>query len=153
MTTSQIVRHCRDAGRGASAFDVITIENAEANAAGAEAAGLPVIVQVSENAVRFPRGQFRPIAAAAAEIARTARLPVSLHLGHVVSTELLHAAAAGGFASVMFDASTADYAAKVAATCSSVKSRTAMLDHDLITRLREAVTVPLVLHGSSGVCR
>jgi fructose-bisphosphate aldolase class II len=30
-------------------------------------------------------------------------------------------------------------------------SRTARLDHDLIARLRAAVPVPLVLHGSSGV--
>jgi fructose-bisphosphate aldolase class II len=29
--------------------------------------------------------------------------------------------------------------------------RTAALDHDLIARLRDAVPVPLVLHGSSGV--
>jgi fructose-bisphosphate aldolase class II len=30
-------------------------------------------------------------------------------------------------------------------------TRSAALDHDLITRLWEAVPVPLVLHGSSGV--
>jgi fructose-bisphosphate aldolase class II len=30
-------------------------------------------------------------------------------------------------------------------------SRTAKLDHELIARLRAAVPVPLVLHGSSGV--
>jgi fructose-bisphosphate aldolase class II len=30
-------------------------------------------------------------------------------------------------------------------------SRTATLDHDLIVELRDAVPVPLVLHGSSGV--
>jgi fructose-bisphosphate aldolase class II len=30
-------------------------------------------------------------------------------------------------------------------------SRTAVLDHELIAALREAVPVPLVLHGSSGV--
>ena len=30
-------------------------------------------------------------------------------------------------------------------------TRTATLDHDLITELRKALPVPLVLHGSSGV--
>ena len=30
-------------------------------------------------------------------------------------------------------------------------SRSAVLDHDLISRLRDAIPVPLVLHGSSGV--
>jgi len=29
--------------------------------------------------------------------------------------------------------------------------RTAVLDHELISRLRDALAVPLVLHGSSGV--
>ncbi len=33
----------------------------------------------------------------------------------------------------------------------AMTSRTAVLDHDLIARLRAAVPVPLVLHGSSGV--
>ena len=33
----------------------------------------------------------------------------------------------------------------------AMTSRSASLDHDLIARLREAVPVPLVLHGSSGV--
>jgi len=33
----------------------------------------------------------------------------------------------------------------------AMTTRSAMLDHELIARLREAVPVPLVLHGSSGV--
>jgi fructose-bisphosphate aldolase class II len=33
----------------------------------------------------------------------------------------------------------------------AMHTRTAKLDHDLIARLRAAVGVPLVLHGSSGV--
>jgi fructose-bisphosphate aldolase class II len=33
----------------------------------------------------------------------------------------------------------------------AMTTRTAVLDHDLIARLRAAVPVPLVLHGSSGV--
>jgi len=33
----------------------------------------------------------------------------------------------------------------------AMTSRSAALDHDLIARLRDAVPVPLVLHGSSGV--
>src|SRR6185437_10376780 len=33
----------------------------------------------------------------------------------------------------------------------AMTTRTARLDHDLIARLRAAVPVPLVLHGSTGV--
>ena len=97
------------------AFNVITLEHAEAIAAGAERAGRPAILQVSHNAVRFHGGQ-RPIAAAAAEIARASDAPLSLHLDHVESIELLAAAADAGFSSAMFDAGALPYADNVAAT-------------------------------------
>ena len=40
-------------GHGLGAFNVFSLEHAEAIVAGAEAAGLPVVLQVSENAVRY----------------------------------------------------------------------------------------------------
>jgi hypothetical protein len=51
------------------AFNVITVEHAEAIVTGAEDADLPVILQISENAVRFHDGRLAPIAAAARRIA------------------------------------------------------------------------------------
>ena len=57
-------------GTGIAAFNVITLEHAEAIAAGAEEAGLPAILQISENAVRFHGGRLGPVALAAAEVAR-----------------------------------------------------------------------------------
>jgi fructose-bisphosphate aldolase class II len=175
---------------------------------GAEAAGLPVILQISENAVRFHHDRLAPIAAAARRIAEAAAVPVGLHLDHVESDDLLAEAAPNGFGSVMYDASKRAYASNVAATSAAVArcraaglwveselgeiggkdgahapgartdpaeaaayvaatgvdalavavgsshamhTRTARLDHELIARLRDAVGVPLVLHGSSGV--
>jgi catechol 2,3-dioxygenase-like lactoylglutathione lyase family enzyme len=57
------------AARGAvAAFNVITIEHAEGIVAGAESAGLPVILQLSENAIAY-HGQARAIAAATVELA------------------------------------------------------------------------------------
>ncbi|MFI5893676.1 ketose-bisphosphate aldolase [Actinoplanes sp. NPDC051513] len=109
------------AARGAvGAFNVITIEHAEAIVAGAEAAGLPVILQVSENAVRFHHGRLAPIAAAARSIADAANVPVGLHLDHVESDELLDQAAPNGFGSVMYDASRRPYTENVAATTAAV---------------------------------
>jgi fructose-bisphosphate aldolase class II len=190
------------------AFNVITVEHAEAIVTGAEAAGQPVILQISENAVRFHHGRLAPIAAAARSIAESAGVAVGLHLDHVESDELFDLAAAHGFGSVMYDASKRVYADNVAATAAATRrghlhglwveselgaiggkdgahtpgvrtdpgeaaafvaatgvdalavavgsahamhTRTARLDHDLIRRLRAAVPVPLVLHGSSGV--
>lgn len=203
-----MVLAARDAGRGVGAFNVITVEHAEAIVAGAESAGCPVVLQVSENCVRFHGGALLPIAAAATAVARSAAVDVALHLDHVVDRELLVTAAAAGFGSVMIDASAEPYERNVATTAAvttwahqrglwveaelgevggkqgahvpgvrtdpaqaaafvaatgvdalavavgsahAMTTRTAELDHELIARLAEAVPVPLVLHGSSGV--
>jgi fructose-bisphosphate aldolase class II len=208
VTTREIVEAAGRDGGGAAAFNVITLEHAEAIVAGAEAAAAPVILQISENAVKFHRGNLFPIAAAAAAVATAAKVPVSLHLDHVEDADLLHQSAAAGFSGVMFDASKLDYRENVTATADAVTwahreglwleaelgaiggkdgahapgvrtdpgeaakyvrdtgvdglavavgsshamtDRTAQLDHQLIAALREAVPVPLVLHGSSGV--
>jgi fructose-bisphosphate aldolase class II len=208
VPTRQIVDDARTRSVGACAFNVITLEHAEAIVAGAEAAARPVILQISENAVKFHHGNVFPVAAAAAAVAAAATVPVSLHLDHVEDVDLLHHASAAGFSSVMFDASKLEFAANVRATAQAaawahdnglwleaelgevggkdgahapgvrtdpgeaahyvgetgvdalavavgsshaMTARTAQLDHQLITALRAAVPVPLVLHGSSGV--
>ena len=206
--TRQLVDAARQAGRGVAAFNVITLEHAEAIAAGAEAAGTPVILQISENAVAYHHGNVFPIARAAAAIAEGAGVDLSLHLDHVEDEDLLHRAADAGFSSVMYDASKLDFADNVAATRDAARwgkahglyveaelgavggkggahapgvrtdpdeaarfvadtevdalavavgsshamtERTASLDFGLIADIRQAVSVPLVLHGSSGV--
>jgi fructose-bisphosphate aldolase class II len=116
VSTQEIVDSARARGVGVGAFNVITLEHAEAIVAGAEQAGGPVILQISENAVKFHGGRLAPIAAAVAAVARLAAVPVSLHLDHVEDPALLHEAADAGFSSVMFDASKLDYDANVAAT-------------------------------------
>jgi fructose-bisphosphate aldolase class II len=208
VPTGELVNEARHRSGGVAAFNVITLEHAEAIAAGAEAAARPVILQISENAVRFHHGNVLPISAAAAAVAEAAVVPVALHLDHVEDQDLLHAAAAAGFSSVMFDASRLRYDENVRATASAaawahdrglwleaelgevggkdgahapgartdpaeaaryadqtdvdglavavgsshaMTDRTAQLDHELIAALREAVPIPLVLHGSSGV--
>jgi fructose-bisphosphate aldolase class II len=205
--TGAIVIPAADAVRGVGAFNVIQLEHAQAVVAGAEAAGAPVVLQISENAVRY-HGALAPIATAALAVARAAEVPVAVHLDHATSTELVHEAVELGFSSVMFDASVLAYqqnvrttaevvehchragvwveaelgeiggkdgvhapgartdpgeaAAFVAATgvdalavavgtSHAMATRDAVLDFPLITALREAVPVPLVLHGSSGV--
>src|SRR5262249_16301339 len=48
-----------------AAFNVITLEHVEAVVAGAEAAQASVVLQVSENAVKFRHGRLLPLARAA----------------------------------------------------------------------------------------
>jgi fructose-bisphosphate aldolase class II len=206
-STADIVGDAARAGAGAGAFNVITIEHAEAIAQGADAARRKAILSVSENAARY-HGGLAPIAAATLALAAAAEMPMSVHLDHATDPALVREAIALGIGSVMFDASALDYAANVAATAAVVAqchdagvwveaelgevggkdgvhapgartdpgearafvertgvdalavavgtshamlTRDAVLDFDLIAALRDAVPVPLVLHGSSGV--
>jgi fructose-bisphosphate aldolase class II len=118
--TADLVAAAYRAGTGLAAFNVITLEHAEAIVAGAEQAGRPVILQISENAVKFHHGRLRPIAAATAAVAAEAAIPASVHLDHVEATDLLHAIVDTGASSAMFDASTLEYDANVAATKAAV---------------------------------
>jgi fructose-bisphosphate aldolase class II len=207
VSTGEIVASARSADRAAAAFNVIQLEHAEAIVGGAERAGVPVILQISENAVRY-HGSLRPIALGTRAVAEAAGVPVALHLDHVTETGLVAQALDLGFGSVMFDASALGYEANVKATADMAElchghgvwieaelgeiggkdgvhapgvrtdpaeaaayaaatgvdglavavgsshamlSRDAALDLDLIAAIRAAVSVPLVLHGSSGV--
>ncbi len=207
VTTGELVDAARRATGGAVAFNVIGIEHAEAIVAGAQAAGTPVILQISENCVRY-HGAVEPIAAASLAVAAASDVPVAVHLDHATSVGLVSAAVSAGIRSVMFDASALDYASNVAATAEIARwchdrgvwveaelgevggkdgvhalgartkpdqaaeyvlttgvdalavavgsshamlTKDAVLDLELVSQLRAEVSVPLVLHGSSGV--
>ncbi|WP_073952246.1 ketose-bisphosphate aldolase [Streptomyces kebangsaanensis] len=114
--TGELVTRAAAARSAVVAFNIITLEHVEAVVAGAEAAGAPVVLQVSENAVKFRYGRLRPLARAAAAAAERATVPVALHLDHVQSDDLLRQAPDAGFSSVMYDASRLPYAENLAAT-------------------------------------
>ncbi|MFE1913106.1 class II fructose-bisphosphate aldolase [Streptomyces anandii] len=114
--TGELVGGAAAARSAVVAFNIITLEHVEAVVAGAEAAGTPVVLQVSENAVKFRYGRLLPLARAAAAAAERAAVPVGLHLDHVQSDDLLRQAVEAGFSSVMYDASRLPYAENLAAT-------------------------------------
>ncbi|MGW2962557.1 class II fructose-bisphosphate aldolase [Streptomyces sp. NPDC001220] len=118
--TGELLTRAAEARSAVAAFNVITLEHVEAVVTGAEAAGSPVVLQVSENAVKFRYGRLLPLARAATAAAERARVPVALHLDHVQSDELLRQAPAAGFSSVMYDASRLPYAENLAATATAV---------------------------------
>lgn len=102
-STGELVAAAAARGSGVAAFNVITLEHAEAIVRAAEIHETPVILQISQNAVAFHGGQVVPIAAGAGAVARLAAVPVALHLDHVTEDELVSAAAGAGFSSVMYD--------------------------------------------------
>ncbi|MER7012236.1 class II fructose-bisphosphate aldolase [Saccharopolyspora sp. NPDC000359] len=205
--TGSVVEAAVRESLGVGAFNVIGLEHADALVAGAERAGAPVVLQISENCARY-HGALEPIACATLARARKAEVPVAVHLDHAESEDLVDEAIELGFGSVMFDASKQDYEENVArtravaarchdaglwveaelgevggkdgvhapgartdpgeavefvaatgvdalavavGTSHAMLTRDAALDFDLIRRLDDALDVPLVLHGSSGV--
>ncbi|MBW8737780.1 MAG: class II fructose-bisphosphate aldolase family protein [Streptomyces turgidiscabies] len=116
VTTGELITRAAAARSAVAAFNVITLEHVEAVIAGAEKAGSPVVLQVSENAVKFRYGRLLPLARAAASAAERASVPVALHLDHVRSDDLLRQAPGAGFSSVMYDAARLPYAENLAAT-------------------------------------
>lgn len=113
--SAEILYAAKRAGRGVAAFNVIQIEHAEALVAGAERAGSPVILQISENAAKY-HGALDPIALATLAIARSASVPVVVHLDHATEEELVARAIGLGFTSVMFDGSALEHAENVRIT-------------------------------------
>ncbi|CAM5745948.1 putative D-tagatose-1,6-bisphosphate aldolase subunit KbaY [Streptomyces afghaniensis 772] len=119
-TTGALVTRAAAARSAVASFNVITLEHVEAVIAGAESVPAPVVLQVSENAVKFHGGQLFPLARAAVAAAERAVVPVALHLDHVQSETLLYQAAEAGFSSVMYDAARLPYAENLAATRAAV---------------------------------
>ncbi len=115
-TTALLMADAAARNGAVPAFNVITLEHAEAIVTGAAAAGVAVILQVSQNAVAFHGGAVRPLDAALLEVATAAEVPVSLHLDHVEDRELIHRGASAGFSSVMVDAGRLPYEQNVAET-------------------------------------
>ncbi|MGW8064313.1 class II fructose-bisphosphate aldolase [Streptomyces ziwulingensis] len=115
-TTGDLVGRAAAARSAVTAFNVITLEHIEAVVAGAESVHTPVVLQVSENTVKYRYGRLPPLARAAVAAAEGAAVPVALHLDHVRSDSLLRRAPDAGFSSVMYDASRLPYAENLAVT-------------------------------------
>ncbi|WP_341940682.1 class II fructose-bisphosphate aldolase [Microbacterium sp. LWH10-1.2] len=207
VSARELVTDAATRGTGIGAFNVIHLETAEGLVRASELAGLPVILQISQNCADY-HGALEPIALATLAIARRASTPVAVHLDHAERPELVDEAIALGFGSVMFDGGALPYDDNVALTAAvaarahaagvyvegelgevggkdgahapgvrtdpdearafveatgvdalavavgsshAMLDRSASLDLDLIARLHAALSVPLVLHGSSGV--
>jgi fructose-bisphosphate aldolase class II len=103
------------AGTGVGAFNVVLLEHAEAIVRGAEEAGAPVILQISENCIAY-HGGLAPITLASLELANRASVDVLVHLDHIEDAALIRAGVELGVDSVMFDASKLAYADNVNAT-------------------------------------
>ncbi|MFE6509343.1 ketose-bisphosphate aldolase [Nocardioides sp. NPDC057767] len=119
-TTAALIGSAYQEGGGVAAFNAINLETVEAIAAGAETANRPVIVQISENAVRY-HGGLAPLAQAAIAVASGSTMPISLHLDHATDERLVGIAVDLGFSSVMYDASQLTYEENLTRTAAVVR--------------------------------
>lgn len=113
-----------EGGAAVPAFNVITLEHAEAIAYGAQRAGRGVILQLSQNAIAF-HGGLRPLLFACREVAMAASVPLALHLDHIDDIALIDEgiglAEESGLGSIMVDASRLEYRENVAVTADVVQ--------------------------------
>ncbi|GAB3742562.1 class II fructose-bisphosphate aldolase [Microlunatus parietis] len=118
-TLTEVLATAAQRKQAVGAFNVFSIEHAEALVAGAEQAGTDVVLQVSQNAVRY-HGALRPIGLATLAIAEAAAVRAVVHLDHATERDLVDQAVELGFTSVMFDASALPYQKNVAETAAVV---------------------------------
>lgn len=207
VSTRLLMQNAANSHSGIGAFNVVHLETAEALVTAAEAAGLPVILQISQNCALF-HGGLEPVALATLSLARSASVPIAVHLDHAEDEDLAYQAIELGFGSVMFDGAHLPYEENVEITARitayahrrnvyveaelgpiggkdgahapgvrtdpdearsfvaatgvdalavavgsshAMSERVATVDIGLIARLHDALDIPLVLHGSSGV--
>ena len=114
-TSEKLVAEKVNSSTAIGAFNVILLEHAEALVMGAEQSQLPLILQISENCVKY-HGALKPISVATIAIAEASTLPISVHLDHAESEELVKQALDLGYDSVMFDGSKLGYKENVQAS-------------------------------------
>ncbi|MFI6770406.1 ketose-bisphosphate aldolase [Streptomyces sp. NPDC050355] len=115
VPTSSIVDAAREARVGAAAFNVIHLETAEALVTAAERTGIPLILQISENCIRY-HGSLLPITRATLALAEDSGAPIAVHLDHITDADLVRQGIRAGVGSVMVDASALPYEENVATT-------------------------------------
>ena len=113
MSSLKLIEAADQKGVAVGAFNVILLEHAESIISGAQSAGLPVILQISQNAVKY-HGALEPISLATLACAAASTVPVSVHLDHAEDTELIRAALDLGYDSIMYDGSKLEYSQNIA---------------------------------------
>ncbi len=115
-----LVTEAQRRGGALPAFNLITLEHAEAIVAAASQAGRAVVLALSENAIRYHGGAAEPILAAAHLMASQADVPIAVHLDHLTDDDLVAEAVRGPLrpylSSLMYDGGALPYAENLART-------------------------------------
>ena len=118
-TGLEILKKAREEGYGVGAFNVNNMEFLQAVFEAAEEQRSPVILALSEGAMKYGG---RALTLMAVELAKEARVPVAVHLDHGSSYESVLRALRAGFTSVMIDKSHEDFETNVRETRRAVEA-------------------------------
>jgi fructose-bisphosphate aldolase class II len=118
-TGLEILKKAREEGYGVGAFNVNNMEFLQAVLEAAEEQRSPVILALSEGAMKYGG---RALTLMAVELAKEARVPVAVHLDHGSSYESVLRALRAGFTSVMIDKSHEDFETNVRETRRAVEA-------------------------------
>ncbi|MGA8247213.1 MAG: class II fructose-bisphosphate aldolase [Nocardioides sp.] len=112
--------------RALPAFNVITLEHAEAIVAAATRSGRGLVLALSENAIRYHDGAAEPILAAVHALAAEVGTPLAIHLDHLTDDALVDQAISGRLrpfvSSLMYDAGALAYDENLARTRAVVEA-------------------------------
>lgn len=115
VTGGELTKAAQRAQYAVGAFNVTSIAMARGVIAAAESTQSPVILQIGEKQLTnyTPLTLIGPVLL---NLARTAKVPVAVHLDHGFSYDVIMQALKLGFSSVMIDGSQADFTGNVAQT-------------------------------------
>lgn len=119
VTLKEILANTRKEHYAVGAFNFNGYEDAEGILMGAVEASSPVIMMASEGACKYI-GLYET-AGLISGMAKTARVPVCLHLDHATDHDFIKEAIRAGFSSVMIDASAKEYQENVRASKAVVR--------------------------------
>jgi fructose-bisphosphate aldolase, class II len=119
VTTAELVSQAVARGGAVAALNVITLEHAEAIVTASAESGRSLVLQISENAIRYHRSA-TPITRAVHALAEESAVPLAVHLDHLTEDGLVDEAVRGALrplvGSLMYDAGSLPYAENLART-------------------------------------
>ena len=154
MTTTQMLLDAQKNGYAVGAFNVENMEMVMAVMEAAEELRSPVIMQTTPSTVNYAGLDY--FLANVRTAAERASVPIAMHLDHGNSFELAMQALRTGYTE---PSEALEFVNKTGITSLAVAIGTAhgvykgepKLDLLRLSEIREAVSIPLVLHGTSGV--
>jgi fructose-bisphosphate aldolase class II len=119
VTNKELLKAARQGAYAVGAFNINNMEFLQAITGAAEELASPVIIAISEGAIKY--AGFKNVVQMVRLAAEEKRVPISLHLDHGKDMDVIAMCIEGGFTSVMIDGSALPFEENIAATAQVVE--------------------------------